>query len=182
MSYLKSLPERSNLRDLFPRYPEPSRHLLSFHEALLRGNGALTPEQKELIAAYTSGLNACSYCNGIHTATAEAFGIAPGLLEQLVNDLDSAPIDDEMRALLRYVRKVTQTPSRIVQTDADTVFTAGWSDDALFEAVATSALFNLMNRLVDGLGMEEAAEQKKETGINLSKQGYANLIQMLDKS
>lgn len=179
MSYLKSLPEGSNLRDLFPRYPRHSRPLLEFHEELLRGDGALSPEQKELIAAYTSGLNACSYCYGIHTATAEAFGVEPGLLENLVNDLDSAPIDDAMRALLAYVRKVTQTPSRIVPADSEAVYAAGWSEDALFEAVATCATFNLMNRLVDGLGMEATAENKREAGQYLRDAGYAELIKTL---
>lgn len=179
MSYLKSLPAQANLRDLFPRFPGPSRHLLLFHEALLRGDGALTPEQKELIAAYTSGLNACGYCYGIHTATAEAFGIKPGLLEKLVHNLDEAPIDDKMRALLRYVRKVTQMPSKITPADAEAVHAAGWGDDALFEAVATSALFNLMNRLVDGLGMEATPERKVEAGRYLHSQGYADILKIL---
>jgi AhpD family alkylhydroperoxidase len=32
--------------------------------------------ERELIAAYVAGLNACGYCHGIHIAVAEAFGIA----------------------------------------------------------------------------------------------------------
>lgn len=182
MSYLKLLPDEAGLRDLFPHYPGPSRRLVQLHEVLLRGEGALTPEQKELIAAYTSGLNACGYCYGIHTATAEAFGVAPGLLEKLLHNLDEAPVDDKMRALLAYVRKVTQTPSRITPADAEAVHAAGWSDDALFEAVATSALFNLMNRLVDGLGMEATPERKVEGGRYLHSHGYADILKTLDGS
>lgn len=179
MSYLKSLPDQSTLRDLFPRYPAQSFHLLLFHEALLRGDGALTAKEKELIAAYTSGLNACSYCYGIHTSTAEAFGIEVGLLEDMVSDLDNAPIDDKMRALLKYVGKVTQTPSRIVPSDVNAVYDAGWDEHALFEAVATSALFNLMNRLVDGLGMEATPQGAKVAGHFLYENGYEGLAKSL---
>jgi AhpD family alkylhydroperoxidase len=33
--------------------------------------------QRELIAAYVSGLNACTYCRGTHLAVAAACGVAP---------------------------------------------------------------------------------------------------------
>lgn len=56
----------------------------------------------ELIAAYVSGLNACGYCHGIHTAVAEAFGIAEGTFAGLLDDLDTAPVDERLRPLLRY--------------------------------------------------------------------------------
>jgi hypothetical protein len=39
----------------------------------------------------------------------------------------------------------------------ETVFAAGWNDRALHDAAAICGLFNLMNRLVDGLGIEADA-------------------------
>jgi AhpD family alkylhydroperoxidase len=42
----------------------------------LRGPSPFTVAERELIAAYVSGLNACGYCHGIHRVTADAFGVA----------------------------------------------------------------------------------------------------------
>lgn len=58
-----------------------------------------------------------------------------------------------MQALLRYACKVTATPSRIAGADARAVLDVGWGENALHHAVAVCALFDLMNRYVDGLGV-----------------------------
>ena len=42
----------------------------------------------------------------------------------------------------------------MTQADADAVFAAGWNDQALHDAVSTCALFNFMNRLVEGHGIK----------------------------
>ena len=52
---------------------------------------AASKAERELIAAYVSGLNACRYCHGVHAATAGLFGIAEAALTALLSDVDSAP-------------------------------------------------------------------------------------------
>ena len=54
MSYLKSLPAETTLLQVFQAYPGPARHLLAFHELVLRGESPFTPGERELIAAYVS--------------------------------------------------------------------------------------------------------------------------------
>jgi uncharacterized peroxidase-related enzyme len=110
--------------------------------------------ERELIAAYVSGLNACTYCHGVHAATARAFGIPGTVLTDLLDDAQTAAIDPRLRPLLRYVKKLTLTPNRIAPSDAEEVFAAGWDERALHDAVSVCALFNPMNRLVEGLGIE----------------------------
>jgi len=152
MSYLKSIPEKAVLLDVFQAFPDTAVPLLEYHEVLLRGTSPLTVSERELIAAYVSGLNSCHYCYGVHKAVAEKFGIAEGLIKDLINDVDNADIDEKMKPILHYVGKLTKTPSRISQEDADAIFAAGWDDQALHDAVACCALFNMMNRLVEGWG------------------------------
>jgi AhpD family alkylhydroperoxidase len=82
MGYLRSLPERAVLRDVFAAFPVTSRPLLEYHQALLRGPSPFSVAERELIAAYVSGLNACGYCHGVQTATAQAFGIDEGLVRR----------------------------------------------------------------------------------------------------
>ena len=85
-------------------------------------------------------------------------GIPEGLMVQLIEDIDKAPIDEKMKPILRYARKLTLSPSRMTQADANAVFAAGWNDQALHDAASTCALFNFMNRLVDGLRVKAGSD------------------------
>jgi uncharacterized peroxidase-related enzyme len=178
--YLKSLPDGARLLEVFQANPATSRPLLDYHELLMRGDSPLSAADRELIAAYVSGLNECGYCHGVHTATAEAFGVEPGLLAELVADLDTAPVTDELRALLAYVRKLTRTPSRITEADAQAVFAAGWDDRALYDAVLVCALFNFMNRMVNGLGITADAGYYALSGTRLHDKGYSALHALIE--
>ena len=176
MAYLQSLPERAVLRDVFAAFPHTSRPLLDYHQALLRGPSPFSVAERELLAAYVSGLNACGYCHGVHSATARAFGVDEGLVAGLLDDVDAAPVDQRMRPVLAYVGKLTRTPSRMTAADAEAVFAAGWDERALHDAVSVCALFNLMNRLVEGLGIEAGEDYFRVAAERLASQGYAGLL------
>lgn len=64
MTYLPSLAPDAVLLQVFQRFPEVSSKLIEYHEALMRGRSALSPGERELIAAFVSALNACQYCSG----------------------------------------------------------------------------------------------------------------------
>jgi uncharacterized peroxidase-related enzyme len=175
MPYIPSLPEGATLPDVFRAFPDTAGPLLDYHEVLMRGPSPLRVDQRELVAAYVSGLNACGYCHGVHTATAETFGVPAGTLRALLADLDTAPVDEPIRALLAYVRILTLDPSRITPSDARRVFDAGWDERALYDTVAVCALFNFMNRLVDGLGITAGPDYFDVAGRRLATAGYAPL-------
>ena len=92
MAYFPSLPDDAGVRHIVTLNPAAGRALVEFHTAALRNASQLSPRDKELIAAYVSGLNACQYCYGVHSETAKAFGVEENLLEQLLNDFDNAPV------------------------------------------------------------------------------------------
>ena len=108
--------------------------------------------------------------------TAEAFGVADSLLQSLLSDLETAPIESRLRPVLRYVRKLTNLPMRIVQSDIDTIYDAGWDEAAVHDAVAVCALFNFMNRYVEGLGITADPGYFKLAGDRLHRDGYAGLL------
>ncbi|MEW6688489.1 MAG: peroxidase-related enzyme [Pseudomonadota bacterium] len=175
MSFLKTLPTDAVLLHVFRAFAETSAPLLAYHEVLLRGPSPLSVAERELIAAYVSGLNACAYCHGVHEATAREFGVAPDLLGELLGDLERAPAAENLKPILRYVGKLTRSPARMAQADADAVFAAGWSDRALHDAVSVCALFNFMNRLVEGLGIRAGADYFRAAGKRLHDGGYGRL-------
>lgn len=153
MALFPSLPETPHLADVYKRFPEHVKPLLVYHDLLLRGESPLTIGERELIAAYVSGLNACQFCYGAHKLFAELFGFDPVLVEQMVADLDAAPADDKLKPLLRYAGKLNKLPPRLTEADAQAVYDAGWSERALFDAIQVSALFNYMNRIIEGTGV-----------------------------
>lgn len=173
--YLRSLPEDGMLLDVFRAYPTTSKPLLYYHEIVMRGPSPFTVGERELIAAYVSGVNDCAYCHGVHTETAQACGVPVGVAPAAVADLDSADVDEKMRAVLRYVGKLTRTPGEMTQADADAVLAAGWDEQALHDAVIVCALFNFMNRMVNGLGVRGDADYFALSGKRLADIGYTGL-------
>jgi uncharacterized peroxidase-related enzyme len=175
MTRLTSLHENAVLLDVFRAYPATSEPLLDYHETVMRGDSPFTVAEREFIAAYVSGLNSCGYCHGVHTATAEACGVPAGQVPAAVADLDAADVPARMRPVLRYVGKLTQAPSSVSDEDARAVYAAGWDERALHDAVVVCALFNFMNRLVEGLGISADASYFAESGKRLHDIGYAGL-------
>lgn len=180
MSYLNSLPDDAVLVDVFKLYPETSRPLLDYHEVVMRGPSPFSIAEREMIAAYVSGVNACGYCHGVHTVTAEVCGIEVGAVPAAVADLDTAPVDERMRPVLRYVEKLTRTPSAIGRADAEAVLAAGWDERALHYAVMVCALFNFMNRMVEGHGITAGPEYFARSGVRLNELGYSGLKVSID--
>jgi len=138
--------------------------------------------ERELIAAYVSGLNACDFCHDVHAQTAAAFGIDTQTLLALLADPGSAPFDAPLRPVLAFVDKLTLSPSHMSSADAEAVFAAGWDDQALHDAAAICGLFNLMNRLVDGLGIEADAALTQFVAQRLATTGYAGFLPLLPEA
>jgi len=179
LPFLASLPADATLLAILARTPAAAAALLDFHEAVMRGPSPLTPAQREMIAAYVSGLNACRYCHGVHEATARAFGMEAGVLDALLADADSAPVDDRLRPVLRYVRRLTLEPARTVPHDVEAILAAGWEEQAVLDAAAVCGLFSLMNRLVEGAGVRASEAYMSMAGTRLRGGGYAALKSLL---
>jgi len=82
-----------------------------------------------------SSTNDCPFCVGAHAAAARKFDIPESTLQALASDLETAPIDERLKPVLRYVEKLTKTPYQMTQADADAVRAAGWDELALSDAV-----------------------------------------------
>jgi len=152
------------------------RPLIEYHEALLRGDSPFTVAERETMAAYISGVNACQYCHGAHTAAARQFGVAPELIADLLKDAATAGIPAKMVPVLNYVRKLTLTPTRMTQADADGVYAAGWSERALYDAIQICCLYNFMNRFVEGIGLTPIPEQFDMEGRLIKEGSYKGML------
>lgn len=133
--------------------PETAKPLNELAEVLLRGPHSMSPGERELIAAYVSGLNECRFCCGSHSATAAA-QLEQGmcLVEQVHADLDTAPVSPKLRALLRIAGAVQVSGRNVTPALISDARRAGSTDLEIHDAVLIAAAFCMYNRYVDGLG------------------------------
>jgi uncharacterized peroxidase-related enzyme len=160
------LPENATLADLRAKYADLLELFRPYGERLMRGPSPFTPGERELIAAYVSGLNSCRFCFNVHSRVACGLGIDPEVFAE------DARADARIQPVLQYARKLTETPTLMTPRDAAAVYDAGWDDTALVHAVAVCAYFNMMNRLVEGAGIVGDPESYEVAASRLVEQGY----------
>jgi alkylhydroperoxidase family enzyme len=70
--------------------------------------------------------------------------------------VETAPISEKEKTLFRYLHRVNREPWTVAQEHVDVVKAAGWSDQAIYDAVTVCAMFNFFNRWIDGTGVPDA--------------------------
>jgi uncharacterized peroxidase-related enzyme len=141
------------------------------HEAM-RGPSDWSVADRELMAAYVSKVNASVFCVGAHTATASrACGDAPRVAAVL-DDLDSAPVEERLRATLRLLGRLV-ADGTVSAADMREVLAAGVTPRQIEDALAICAAFNTTNRLADAFGFEVLSPEGFDSGAKyLLKRGY----------
>src|SRR6202012_3023332 len=75
------------------------------HEAM-RGQSEWSIVDRELMAAYISKTNQAPFCASAHSSTSTMFSGAETKVTQTLTDVDSAQIDEPLRATLRMLGKL----------------------------------------------------------------------------
>ena len=89
-------------------------------------------------------------------------------------DYRTAPIPEPERALFAFLEKVNRNSWEITEANVEAARQAGWSDQALYDAINVCALFNFYNRWVDATGVRPLSEQGyRASGKRLARRGYA---------
>lgn len=182
MPFFKSMRDNAGPPNVFKRNPELYGPWSEMSQTMMRGPSPLSEAERELILAFSAGVAGCQFVYVAHAEVAHAWGIEEGLVEKLVTDFEATEIDPKLKALLDFVRKLTLTPSKMTQDDADAVFTAGWDEQALHDAIAVTARTAFMQKLVEGHGFiplsQEVAREHAARRVEL---GYVNLYPQFAK-
>ena len=70
-------------------------------------------------------------------------------------EIESAPIPENEKALLRFVRLLTNQAYKTTQQEIDDLREQGWTDEQIGEGIYIAALFAFFNRVADGFGLED---------------------------
>jgi uncharacterized peroxidase-related enzyme len=138
----------------------------------MRGPSAWSVGDRELMAALISKMNACEYCIKAHTAVSAKAYRDPAKVSAALADLETAPLDQPLRATLRMLAKLTRE-NAVGADDMRAVLAAGVSREQIRDALSVAFVFNAMNRLAEAFKFEVGETKAFEAGARyLLARGY----------
>lgn len=82
-----------------------------------------------------------------------AQGFTREQVKSILDDVDGSDlIDAQTKQLLHLAEKINRHADKVSDEDIQALKQDGCSEEAIFEAVAVTALFNFMDRMADALG------------------------------
>jgi alkylhydroperoxidase family enzyme len=86
------------------------------------------------------------------------------LVASVLNGIDTCPLDEKEKALLRFVDKVNHESPSITAADVESLYSYGWDDEAIYYAITVCALFNFYNRWIDASGVHALSDEAHRQG------------------
>lgn len=153
--------------------PRIADSLVRLSQEIMHEPAPISVALRELIAAYTSSLNYCEFCMKAHAAVAAQLYNDEALVWSVIRDVESAPLPEQDKAMLRFAGKVTLEPASIDESDIAALHEAGWDDTSIFYAIAACALFNFYNRWVSANGVKPVSDQAfRRLASRMAEKGY----------
>ena len=92
----------------------------------------------------------------------------------MLDDYRTAPISEQERALFALIAKIVEDSTSIGPDDLTHARAAGWTDEALYDAITVCALFQFYNTWIDATGVSDMPAIGYEmSGKRLAESGYA---------
>jgi uncharacterized peroxidase-related enzyme len=138
----------------------------------MRGPSAWSVGDRELMAALVSRMNECEFCTKAHAAVASRAYHDEAKVSAVLSDLETADIEERLRATLRMLRKLTREHAVDVN-DMRAVLGAGVSREQIEDALAVCFAFNTIDRLADAFEFFVPGPKAFEVGAKfLLLRGY----------
>jgi hypothetical protein len=127
---------------------------------------------RELIGAYFSKKNEYAFCSDAHAAAAAQF-LEQELVDEVLDDLETSRLDAPHKELFRYVGKLADSPTSVTASDIDRIKEAGFSEEAIYDALTVASLFRFYNTWNAGAGVRHmGSADYRYSGRVLSTLGY----------
>jgi AhpD family alkylhydroperoxidase len=141
------------------------------HEAM-RGPSSWSIADRELMAAFIANTNRCEFCTKAHSAVAERAYGGTKKVSELFCDLETAEIEEPLRATLLMLGKLTREHA-IDTHDIGVVLAAGVSHQQIEDALTVCFSFNVIGRLADAFDFAVPSPKAFDAGAEyLLARGY----------
>jgi uncharacterized peroxidase-related enzyme len=141
-------------------------------QAAMRGPSEWSVGERELMAALVAKWNSCSFCVGAHGAVS-AKELERSTVDAALADYHAAPISEGLEAALAFLEVMTLRPGELTCKHAKAVLDTGVSAEALKDAIAVGAVFNIVTRYANALDFAvPTADEFDRAAAMLRKRGY----------
>ncbi len=147
---LGRVPNLFRAQSLLPRVIEAEARIA---QAILFHDGALSRIQKERLLLSLAADQGSTYCVTAHAKMLEALGVPDEEIQRLLENPQSADLNATDRVLLDFCRKLARRPTWIGAADIAELRRSGCPDEAILEAILTTALTRYRCVLSQGLGV-----------------------------
>jgi uncharacterized peroxidase-related enzyme len=141
-------------------------------QTAMRGRSAWSVADRELMAAVIAKSNACPFCTEAHSSVArQALGDS-SQVAAVLQDLETAPIQEPLRATLRLLKKLSAEHS-VNGEDMQKLLASGVSRAQIEDALAVAFAFNTIARLAETFAFEMPTSTAMDAGAKfLLARGY----------
>jgi uncharacterized peroxidase-related enzyme len=147
-------------------------HLVRFTEEVMRGPSPLPRGMRELIGAFISTRNQCSFCSCAHVAVAVEY-LGQEFVDEVIQDFENSRLDAAHKELFRYLARLAENPAQIAASDIDKLKKAGWREEAIYDALTVASLFKFYNTWNNGSGVRNMRSTDYEhSGQRIITLGY----------
>ncbi|MDH5196059.1 MAG: peroxidase [Gemmatimonadota bacterium] len=92
----------------------------------------------------------------------------------MLDDFRTAPIGEREKMLFEFLEKMNRASNRLAPADVERVLAAGWSTEAVYDAITVCALFNFFNKWIDATGVSDMpAAAYLASAERMAASGYA---------
>ena len=139
--------------------------LHAHYRAVMGEPAPLTPAQAEMLAVVVSATNGCGYCVS-HHGPKLARHAGEAVARAVARDYRATNLAARDRVLLDAAVALTCEPSERTRADVERLREYGFDDATILKATEVAALYNLVNRVVQALGVElEPGAEPWEFGL-----------------
>ena len=94
-------------------------------------------------------------------------------MDAVLDDYRTAPISEKEKALFEFLERMNRESSTLQREDIQAVVAAGWTEEAVYDAITVCALFNFYNKWIDATGVGDMpAAAYAMSGQRLATLGY----------
>ena len=128
--------------------------MIGMHETLMGSESKLPSELKNFIALAISIVNSCDYCYESYVYALKQLGRTEEEIDQIIENFAESDLDKKTIMAINIVRKATEDANSVTDEDIDRLRNVGFGDEEILEIATLMGCFNMINRIVDALGLK----------------------------
>ena len=122
--------------------------------SIIKDGSVLGRRRAELTATLVGILNGSHICRTFHGESLRDISDYDHLVYHLEHDYTLLELDDQEREMLEFAATLLLAPGRLDESDVQSLYTAGFTENELIELVTVISLCSLNNRLSAAQGAD----------------------------